>query len=78
MLKVRLKRLGRKKYPTYRVVLMVDRSGRNGKPIEELGYYNPITKASYINLERLKIRLKQGAKPTKTVYNLFVKSNLIT
>ena len=76
MLKVRLKRLGRKKYPIYRVVLMESSTKRDGKTIEEFGFYNPITKDYKLNFERINYRLMQGAKPTKTVFNLLKRKNV--
>ena len=73
MLKIRLKRLGRKKRPTYRVVLMEAQTKRDGKPIEEFGFYNPLTKECLLNLDRINIRLSQGAQISKTVENLLKK-----
>ena len=49
MLKIRLKRMGRKKRPSYRLVVLENKTRRNGKPIEEIGYYNNITKKFCIN-----------------------------
>ncbi len=51
MVKIRLKRLGYKKNPTYRIVVIDSRSKREGAPIEELGYYNPKTKEMKLNKE---------------------------
>lgn len=73
MLKIRLKRLGRKKRPTYRVVLMNVETKRDGKAIEELGFYNPLSKECSLNLERIQFRVNQGAQLTKTVENLIKK-----
>ena len=73
MLKIRLKRLGRKKRPTYRVVLMDIRTKRDGKTIEEFGFYNPLSKELLLNRDRIEIRVKQGAQLTKTVANLLKK-----
>ena len=50
MLKIRLKRIGRKKRPSYRLVILENKARRNGKPIEEVGFYNPITKFCWITL----------------------------
>ena len=75
MLKIRLKRMGRKKSPSYRLVILQSRARRNGKPIEEVGFYNPITKACRINTGKITKWLKYGAKPTKTVYYLLEKAN---
>lgn len=77
MLKLRLKRGGRKRQPAYRVVLMKSDARREGQPVESLGYYKPISKEFVVNAERIKIRLEQGAKPTNTVRNLLIKSGII-
>ena len=52
MLKLRLKRMGRKKQPTYRLVVMEATSRRNGRPVEQVGYYNPLTKEFYFEIEK--------------------------
>ena len=77
MLKLRLKRLGKKRYPFYRLVIMENTSRRNGRPIEEVGYYNPITKQSKFESEKIKKWLSYGVKPTKTVFNLLKKADII-
>ena len=71
--KIRLKRLGAKKAPFYRIVVADSRSPRDGKVIEELGYYNPLTTPAEIKLDEEKTlaRLATGAQPTDTVKNLF-------
>nr|YP_009455882.1 30S ribosomal protein S16 [Dictyopteris divaricata]YP_010205387.1 30S ribosomal protein S16 [Grateloupia livida]AQZ25098.1 30S ribosomal protein S16 [Dictyopteris divaricata]UAV85956.1 30S ribosomal protein S16 [Grateloupia livida] len=76
MLKIRFKRGGRKKHPFYRIVVINNRTKRDGKVIEELGSYNPLTKIIKINLVRTIIRLEDGAQPTEVVKNLFRKSSL--
>ena len=78
MLKLRLKRGGRKRLPVYRVVLIKSDIRREGRPIESLGFYNPISKEFVINTERVKLRLSQGAKPTSTVKNLLKRTNIIS
>ena len=77
MLKLRLKRNGRKRQPSYRLVIMESTSRRNGRPIDEVGYYNPITKESYLNQEKIAKWLNYGVQPTETVSQLLKKSNLI-
>jgi len=77
MLKLRLKRNGRKGQPTYRLVIMENRTRRDGRPVDEVGYYNPITKESYFNQEKIIKWLDYGVKPTKTVFQLLKKANLI-
>ena len=73
MLKLRLKKGGRKKQPSYRIVLTRSESRRNGRPIENLGFYNPCSKEFFVDVKRIKLRLAQGAKPTKTVQSLLLK-----
>lgn len=75
MVKIRLKRLGYKKNPSYRIVVIDSRSKREGKPIEELGYYNPKTKEMKLNVERAKARLSQGAQASETVTYLINNAN---
>jgi len=75
MLKIRLKRLGAKKYPTYRVIVINSTTKREGKPIEELGYYNPKTKEMKLNVEKAKARLSQGAQASETVMYLINNAN---
>lgn len=77
MLKLRLKRIGRKRSPSYRLVIMESMSRRDGRPIEEVGYYNPITKQYKFNIEQIKKRLKDGVKPTDTVISLLKKADII-
>jgi small subunit ribosomal protein S16 len=78
MLKLRLKRGGRKRLPSYRVVLIKSDARREGRPIENLGYYSPLTKQFVVNIDRVKIRLDQGAQPTQTVKNLLIRAGVIT
>lgn len=77
MLKLRLKRVGRKKQPFYRIVLMNTKTKRDGAAIEELGFYNPFNKEFHINQAKLDYRLSQGAQITKTLSNLLKKKNLL-
>lgn len=71
--KIRLKRMGAKKSPFYRVVVADSRSPRDGRFIEEIGTYNPITKPAEVKLnEEAALKwLQNGAKPSDTVRNLF-------
>ena len=77
--KIRLKRMGAKKAPFYRVVVADSRSPRDGKVIEELGYYNPLTTPAEIKLDEEKTlaRLANGAQPTDTVKNIFSKVGIM-
>lgn len=71
MVKIRLKRVGAKKKPFYRIIVADSRSPRNGRFIEEIGYYNPIDKSQIkINTERAKQWIDTGAKPTDIVRKL--------
>ena len=74
MIKLRLKKYGRKGQPCYRIVAMDSRTKRDGGVIEELGLYNPMTDETFLKLQPIQERLNQGAKPTETVRNLLVKA----
>lgn len=76
--KIRLKRMGAKKTPFYRIVVADSRSPRDGRFIEEIGYYNPLTEPKTIKIDSEKAEkwLKNGAKPTETVERLFKSSGL--
>ena len=69
MIKIRLKRLGKKKAPFYRVVVADSRSPRDGKIIEKIGSYDPMTNPSTIVIDKEKLATwtKNGAKPTESV-----------
>lgn len=67
MLKIRLKRLGCKKAPAYRIIVINSTTKREGKPIQELGHYNPKTKAMKLDKEVALDWIKKGAQPTETV-----------
>ena len=73
MLKIRLKRLGRKKRACYRIIAIDCRKKRDGKAVEELGFYNPLNKYKKINITRIEKKIKEGAQLTKTVKNLIKK-----
>jgi len=55
---------------------MDSRVKRDGKAIEELGFYNPLTKETHLKFQRIIYRLKQGAQPTDTVRNIFMKAKI--
>lgn len=78
MLKLRLKRCGRKRQPSYRIVVMNSTTKRDGYAIEELGFYNPISKTFKINIKRAVVRLEQGAQPSESLKNLLLKAKIIT
>ena len=77
--KLRLKRMGAKKKPFYRVVAADSRSPRDGRFIEEVGYYNPVANPAEvkINEEKALKWLSQGAIPTDTVRDLFSKQGIM-
>ena len=71
--KIRLKRMGSKKSPFYRIVIAESRKPRDGRFIEEIGYYNPLTEPKILRVDADKANnwIKNGAKPTTTVDRLF-------
>ena len=77
--KIRLTRMGKKKNPFYRVVVADERSRRDGAPIEEIGYYNPMTNPADIKIDAEKATkwLNNGAQPTDTVRSLLKKTEII-
>ena len=77
MLKLRLKRIGRKRSPSYRLVIMENTCRRDGRPIEEVGYYNPISKKYKLDREKITKWLDYGVKPSTTVLNLLKKAEIV-
>ncbi len=77
--KIRLKRMGQKKRPFYRIVVADARSPRDGKAIEEIGYYDPNTEPSTVKVDNEKAQnwIKNGAQPTDTVRRLLKSSGAI-
>lgn len=77
--KIRLKRIGAKKTPYYRVVVADSRSPRDGRFIEEIGYYHPLASPSVVKIdaEKAKKWLQNGAQPTDTVRALLKKDGII-
>ena len=75
MVKIRLRRMGMKRTPHYRVVVINSREKREGRPIEELGFYNPKTKEMKLNKEAALEWIKKGAQPTETVQYLINNCN---
>mgnify|MGYP000449731052 CR=1 FL=1 len=76
MIKLRLKKYGRKGQPCYRIVAMDSRTKRDGRVIEELGFYNPMTDETNLNFTKVLTRLKQGAQPTETVLNILTRAKI--
>jgi len=77
MIKLRLKRFGKKREASFRLVATNSTSRRDGRPLEELGFYNPRTKETRLDAEAIRVRLSQGAQPTDTVLSLLEKGGLI-
>lgn len=77
--KIRLKRIGAKKKPFYRIVVADSRSPRDGKFIEEIGYFNPLTEPNQLKVEEEKAKkwLQNGAQPSDTVRALFKKNGIM-
>ena len=77
MVKIRLQRVGKKKAPFYHVVVADSKSPRDGKIIEKIGTYDPMTKPSTIVLDKEKVAtwIKNGAQPTETVKALIEKAS---
>lgn len=77
MIKLRLKRFGKKREASFRLVATNSTSRRDGRPLEELGFYNPRTKETRLDTEAIRARLSQGAQPTDTVRSLLEKGGLV-
>ncbi len=77
--KIRLRRMGQKKAPFYRIVVADSRYPRDGRFIEQLGYYNPMTDPAEVSIDAEKAAqwIKNGAQPTDTVRALLKKQNII-
>ena len=79
MVKIRLRRMGAKKAPYYRIVAADSRSPRDGRCIEEIGTYNPLTNpaAITVDVEKAQTWIKNGAQPTDTVRGLLKKAGVL-
>ena len=77
MIKIRLKRFGKKREASYRLVAMQSTTRRDGCPLEELDFYNPRTDEVRLDTDAILRRLQQGAQPTETVRRLLEKANII-
>ena len=76
MLKLRLKRYGKKREPSYRIVVVESRSRRQGRPLQELGFYNPRTKETRLDTQDLLRWLRNGAQPTETLSAILRKAGI--
>ena len=77
MIKLRLKRFGKKREASFRLVACNSTSRRDGRPLQELGFYNPRTKETRLDTEAIRERLSQGAQPTDIVRTLLERGGLI-
>ena len=79
MVKLRLTRMGAKKAPFYRIVAMDSRKARDGKYIDQIGYYNPVSepKQIVIDADKAKEWLAKGAQPTETVLSLRIGQGIV-
>lgn len=78
MLVIKLRRIGKKHQPSYRLIVQEKREKLGGRYAEDLGWYNPLQKKREFNKERIQYWLKIGVKPTDTVYNMLVSDGLIS
>ncbi|MDJ0650889.1 MAG: 30S ribosomal protein S16 [Xenococcaceae cyanobacterium MO_188.B19] len=76
MIKIRLKKFGKKREASYRIVAIESKKRRDGRPIEELGFYNPRTDETRLNVPAIVARLKNGAQPTETVRSILRKAQV--
>ncbi len=77
MIKLRLKRFGKKREASFRLVAVNSTSRRDGRPLEQLGFYNPRTKETRLDTEAIRARLAQGAQPTDSVVSLLERGGLL-
>jgi len=78
MLKIRFKRVGKRNQPAFKIVVVEKwRAPTSGKFVEEVGFYNPLTKEKVLRKERIEYWLKCGAQPSETVHNLLVSEGII-
>ena len=76
MIKLRLKKYGKKREVSYRIVAINSASRRDGRPLEELGFYNPRTDETRLNVPAIVTRLKQGSQPSDTVRSILEKAKV--
>ena len=78
MLVIRLFRVGKKNQPSFKIVVTDKRRPpRAGRFVEEVGFWNPLTKEKVLRTERIKYWMSHGAKPSDTIYNLLIKEKII-
>nr|YP_010266753.1 ribosomal protein S16 [Triadica sebifera]UIF92060.1 ribosomal protein S16 [Triadica sebifera] len=76
MVKLRLKRCGRKQRAVYRIVAIDVRSRREGRDLRKVGFYDPIKNQTYLNVPAILYFLEKGAQPTETVHDIFRKAGV--
>lgn len=76
MIKLRLKRFGKKREVSYRIVAIESHARRDGRPLQEVGFYNPRTDETRIDVPAVVDWLKKGAQPTETVRSILRKANV--
>ena len=76
MMKLRIKRFGKKFEASYRIVAVNSTSRRDGRPLAELGFYNPRTKETTLDVPAIVDRIKKGAQPTDTVRRILEKAKV--
>nr|YP_010984078.1 ribosomal protein S16 [Deutzia paniculata]WOK77565.1 ribosomal protein S16 [Deutzia paniculata] len=76
MVKLRLKRCGRKQRAVYRIVAIDGRSRREGRDLQKVGFYDPIKNQTYLNVPAILYFLEKGAQPTETVYDILKKAEV--
>jgi small subunit ribosomal protein S16 len=77
MLKLRLKRFGKKREPSYRIVVAQSTSRRDGLPLAEVGFYNPRSNEVRLDVEAITDWMKKGAQPTETVTSILVREKVM-
>ncbi|KAK8362501.1 hypothetical protein V6Z12_A03G105700, partial [Gossypium hirsutum] len=78
MVKLRLKRCGRKQRAVYRIVAIDVRSRREGRDLQKVGFYDPINNQTYLNVPAILYFLEKGAQPTATVHDILKKAGVFT
>jgi len=79
LLRIRLKRIGKKKQPAYRIVVADSRSPRDGRPVQEIGHYNPMTNPPEVVIDgdRALYWVSQGAQPSEAVNRILARQGLV-
>nr|YP_009462710.1 ribosomal protein S16 [Tetragonia tetragonoides]AUV65221.1 ribosomal protein S16 [Tetragonia tetragonoides] len=77
MVKLRLKRCGKKQRAVYRIVAIDVRSRREGRDLRKVGFYDPIKNQTYLNVPAILYFIEKGAQPTETVYNILKRAGIL-